>query len=274
MLANSLERLGTDDGLALDLGDVHIWFAALDYGEAIVERLGGGICAEERQRAMRFRFKRDRQRFIVARAVLREILGLYLGVEPQELSFRYGQFGKPALAGGLDHSQVRFNVTHSGGSALYAVVKGREVGIDLELLQPLTDMWRMAQDCFSASENAFLEVQPEQKKLRAFFDGWTRKEAFLKATGYGLSLSPKVVEVSLLPGTGPRKLEVRGDLGERRKWTLVSLAPHSSYSAALVVEGRDPHVMCGEWVAEDLEQASGCSQGLRTYRTMARKPRR
>lgn len=254
-----IERSASGRAPALSGDEVHVWFAELDHPDAVVQGLGETLCPEECRRANRFRFKHDRQRFVVGRAVLRTILGRYLEIKPQEVSFEYGQFGKPSLAEELEVSKLQFNVSHSGSGALYAVAKSRKIGVDLEFLRPLAEMRTLAEEYFSISENAALEALPEPQRLRGFFDGWTRKEAFLKATGYGLSLSTKASEASLAPGVGPRELRVLESPHNQTGWTLVSLAPRPECSAAVVVEGQDCRVNFAEWIvdADPDHQSSG-----------------
>jgi 4'-phosphopantetheinyl transferase len=235
---------------AVSRGEVQVWFTELDQPDAVVRRLEEVLCPDEQRRAMQFRFQRDRQRFIVARAVLRDLLGRYLGTQPRNILFQYGEFGKPSLAGGLEASQLQFNVSHSGNGALYAVGQGWKVGADVEFIRPFADMHNVAYECFSADENAALISLPECDQLRAFFDGWTRKEAYLKAEGYGLSCSTRAFEVSLAPGTGPRALTL---FHQDRPWTLISLAPRPEFSAAVVVEGPEPRVRFTEWMVDGHE---------------------
>jgi 4'-phosphopantetheinyl transferase len=235
------------DGVSeLRQNDVRVWFAELDQPDVVLHCPSETISPDERLRAMRFRFPHDQRRFIVARAILRTILGRYLEIDPRQVSFQYGQYGKPALAQ-PHNTQLQFNISHSAGAALFAVAPGRQVGADLEYIRPLTDLTSLANDCFSTSEIAALSELPEREKLRAFFDGWTRKEAFLKATGLGLSLSTKVFEVSLSPGEGPRELRLFEGARDRDEWSLVSLVPRAECSAAVVAEGRDCRITFAEW---------------------------
>jgi len=236
----------------MDRANVHVWFAGLDPSDAVVLRMSEIISREERKRAESFRFERDRRRFIVARAVLREILGACLGVEPGHLSFRCGRNGKPELAGIFEASRLRFNVSHSHNGALYAATLDREVGIDLEFIRPIDDLTAMAARSFSPAENAALRAMHAPERLRGFFDCWTRKEAFLKATGEGLSSSLAGFDVSLVPGPGPRTLCARGNPTGESRWTLTSLAPHPAYAAALVVEGKDWNLRTWQWTVESV----------------------
>jgi 4'-phosphopantetheinyl transferase len=231
-------------------GRVHVWFAKLDHGGAVVSQLGGYLSADERVRAMQFQFERDRNRYIVARSILRQILATYVGDEPLKLSFTYGPFGKPALRGSFADTQLEFNVSHSAGWGMFAVAAGREIGVDLEWIRPLGDLAGLVESCFTAAENAAFAPVPEDEKLCAFFDGWTRKEAFLKATGKGMSFPLKAFSVSLAPGSGWRELTIHEERGLSPEWTLIAVAPPSpELSAALVVEGRECCLTTSQWPA-------------------------
>lgn len=229
--------------------DVCIWFAELENPDAPLRRWIESLSGEERERAAAFHFDRDRKRFIAARAVLRSILGMCLGLEPRDLSFRYGPRGKPELAGGREGSGLRFNLSHSNGCALYAVSRGRDIGIDIEHVRPLDDMMSLALRTFSVKENAALLSLPEEERRKGFYDCWTRKEAFIKSIGEGLSFPLHEFDVSLLPGEGPRPIFISGYVDESR-WTLYSLEPDPAYAAAIVVEGLETNMCFRRWKDE------------------------
>src|SRR5262249_6058087 len=151
-------------------------------------------------------FEPHRGRFIVGRATLRAILGRYLARRPSELAFRYGEFGKPDLDVPQGADAIRFNMAHSHGRAALAVAVGRELGIDLEQERPIHDADRIVARFFSAAECRVYAGLPDDQKPAAFFRGWTRKEAYLKATGLGLALPLDSFDVSLAPGDPPRLL--------------------------------------------------------------------
>ena len=223
----------------LPFGIVNLWFVEIDRFVPVVQPLSEILSSDERERAERFHFERDRKRFVTARVFLRRILGTSLGVEPNRVSFEYGPFGKPALGEELKDSSLRFNVSHSHGCAIFAVTHGREVGVDLEFIRPLDDLLHLADQNFSVHENTMIRSLPDQDQRRGFFDCWTRKEAFLKATGDGLSFPLDKFDVSLLPGQGRRSLNLRGIPAEETAWTLISLETDPAYAAALVVKGRE-----------------------------------
>jgi 4'-phosphopantetheinyl transferase len=131
---------------------------------------------------------------------------------------------------------------------MFAFAGGREIGVDLECVRSFSDLSGLAESCFTTAENAALAAIPEDERLRAFFAGWTRKEAFLKATGKGLSLPLQAFSVSLAPGSGWRELTIHGERGVGPDWTLVSVAPpRPEFSAALVVEGREGCLTTSKW---------------------------
>jgi len=233
--------------LTLSSAEVHVWRAALDPAVACVERLQLSLSADELHRAARFHFPRDRRRFIVARGVLRDILGRYLGVPSSALGFRYSAYGKPALADVAAADGLRFNVSHSNEMALFAVTQGREVGVDIEYVRAEIACEEIAEHFFSARERASLRALPAEVKHQAFFNCWTRKEAFIKAHGEGLSLPLDQFDVSLAPGEPVALLATRSDPQEVLRWSLQAVSPGPGYAAALAVEGQGWHFTCWQW---------------------------
>ena len=234
--------------LALSNDDVHVWRATLERNGAYVETLQQILSADERARAERFHFDRDRKGFIVARGLLRLILSRYLDMEPDKLYFCHGAHGKPGLITTSDQEALSFNASHSRGLALYAISRSRKVGIDLECIDTDFDCEPIAERFFSPREKATLRsLQSEQMKLMAFFNCWTRKEAYIKAQGAGLSLPLDQFDVSLLPGEPARLLNTSGDPLEVSRWHLKELFPGPGYVAALAVEGHSCPLACWEW---------------------------
>ena len=240
----------------LELGsdEVHVWRATLDQTPSQIQNFRRNLAADEQARAERFHFERDHEHFVVARGVLRAILGRYLNQAPECISFCYSSHGKPALAGESGGDAIRFNVSHSHGIALYAVTRGREVGVDLEHIRSNLAVMEIAERFFSRREVAMLRTLSTEEQREAFFRCWTRKEACLKARGEGLSLpldqidlSPSPGEPGAIPGTQP-------DSSETFRWSLQELAPAAGYVAALAVEGRGWRLACWQW--PDPEQPS------------------
>lgn len=217
--------------------EVHVWLAWLELPAERLERLRGTLAPDERERAARFRFERDRRRFVAARGMLRELLGRYAGRDPASIAFDLNAYGKPslpnALAGGL-----RFNLSHAHEVALLAVSRGRDLGVDIEHFRPDLPL-AIADRYFSPGELADLRSVPEPLRPTAFLNCWTRKEAYIKARGEGLSLALDSFDVTLIPGEPARLLEVRGALSDTRRWSLRALPAPAGYCAAIVVGGAD-----------------------------------
>jgi 4'-phosphopantetheinyl transferase len=228
--------------VGLDPGDVHVWIALLD--ELDGAALRAPLSADERARGGRFHFERDRRRFVSARGLLRTLLGRYLEVDPATLGFGYGSRGKPFLAG---CDELRFNVSHSAGLALLAFARGCELGVDIEQERPLPESEEIALRYFSAWEGAELRRLREDERGAAFFRCWTRKEAFIKATGDGLSRPLDAFDVSLAPGEPARLLRVLGEPEAPRRFWLEDLRPASGFAGALAVEGEPKRVVRRAW---------------------------
>jgi 4'-phosphopantetheinyl transferase len=227
--------------------DVHVWRTALELSARHVQRLRQVLAADETARAERFYFEKDRRHFIVARGVIRMILGRYLGLDPARIEFSYSSYGKPALATAPGKDWLRFNVSHSHELALFAVTRGREVGIDVERMRADVAGETIAERYFSPREVAVLRALPAHLRCEAFFACWTRKEAYIKARGEGLSFPLDRFDVSLAPGEPAALLRTLGDPHEASRWSLRALAPGVGYAAALAVEGHDWQLTCWQW---------------------------
>lgn len=228
-------------------GEVHVWRASLEPGAQTLRRLRELLSADERQRADRFHFQRDREHFVAARGGLREILGRYTGAPPQSLRFSYDSYGKPSLSVEAGVAPPRFNVSHSGGLALYAVTDGRDVGVDIERVREDFAGLDIAERFFSPDEVATLSALPIGERAAAFFDCWTRKEAYIKARGLGLSHPLHLFTVSLAPGHPAALLRTDDDPQEAARWSLVELFPGEGYRAALALEGEVSSLRCWRW---------------------------
>jgi 4'-phosphopantetheinyl transferase len=241
-----MQRQGTAPAPRLRADEVHVWWAALDHPEDVVRAWRGLLSADEAARADRFHFPRDRGRFIAGRAVLRILLSGYLHCDPAGLRFGYNAHGKPALAGA---EGLEFNLAHSHGLALYAVTSGRAVGIDVEHIREDLAGAEIAERFFSRAENAVLRDLPAGQRREAFFRCWTRKEAYLKATGRGLSVALDSFDVSLAPTAAPALLAVRDDPGEVKRWCFRNVDPAPGYVGAVAVEGHGWALTSGPWRA-------------------------
>lgn len=221
---------------ALAPGAAHVWRVRLNAPPPAPE-LRQSLSQDEVRRADRFHFARDRDFFVAARSALRCILGAYLGARPGALRFDYGRQGKPSLAGGpWGRNDIRFNLSHSHELMLCAVARGREVGIDLEHTRSGLAGLHLAGRVFSPREMAALRSVPASRQAESFYNCWTRKEAYIKADGRGVTLPLKEFDVSLAPGEPAMLLEHRGDPSEVSRWELLGLAPAPDYVGALVLE--------------------------------------
>jgi len=220
------------------LGDaeLHVWRAAINVDAVTVERLAHLLSPDERERAARFVFAVDRKRFIVARGTLRWLLGAYLDVPPPALRFDYTAYGKPSLASPQGGPQLCFNLSHSGELALIALAWERRVGVDVERVCQELHYTTLLPGIFSAREQLALAALPEERRRRAFYDSWTRKEAYLKARGEGLSYPPDRVELSLGPGDSAT-LHLPPEALSGGPWLLYALDPGAGYAAAVAAEG-------------------------------------
>jgi len=218
---------------------VEVVSVCLDAEPAAVGEFGQCLSDEERFRASRFVFERDRRRFIVGRARLRHLLASWLGVQPDAVELAYGPRGKPALCGRFAESDLHFNVSHSEDVAVYAFSHGREVGIDVEAVRVLRDADDIAARFFSSRENeAYLALDPRDRPL-GFFNCWTRKEAFIKALGDGLYYPLDLFDVSLAPDEPARILRVENKSGDECAWRLEAFSPAPGFVAAVVIENRE-----------------------------------
>jgi 4'-phosphopantetheinyl transferase len=231
----------------LEMGSVHVWRVALDVEPVVYARLQDVLSSDEQDRAARFRFDEPRREFVVTRGVLRTLLGRYLGVSAASVDFQQNAHKKPALAPIHGDSNVRFNVSHSHDWALLAFARGRDVGVDVEAVRPDVEHEKLAERFFTPSETEKLMALPVDMRLKAFFDCWTRKEAYMKARGAGLHLGLDQVEVAFAPGEPPAVLRIAEPGREAERWTLIDLTPGPGYSAALAVEGADHSVICWDW---------------------------
>ncbi len=186
------------------------------------------LSPDELARAARFRFEKHRNRFIACRSALREILGEYLDTDPRAIEFAYNPHGKPAVTG--VHFGVHFNVSHSGELAVIAVSRTRELGVDVERIDPRFAGEQIPERFFSAAEIAALRSLPEHLQIEAFFLCWTRKEAYVKARGVGLSLELSSFDVTLAPGEPAAFL--RGADG----WEIEAFTPAPGFAAAVVAK--------------------------------------
>jgi 4'-phosphopantetheinyl transferase len=213
-----------------------LWLADQDQPPKVIESLRRTLSVDEIERASRFRFERDRLHFTVARGILRRMLGTLLEIDASRVRFRYSGYGKPSLSGEFDSSRLKFNISHSGGRLLMAFAIGRDIGVDIEHIRPDFASYDIAERFFSASEVQRLRSLPSALLTEAFFNCWTRKEAYIKAIGEGLSCPLDKFDVSLAPGEPARLLATRVQGLSADRWVMRTLDVGEFYKAAMVVE--------------------------------------
>ena len=221
--------------LHLAPAEVHLWQARLD--DYLAESVQHLLSDDEISRADRFHFVRDRNHFIAARGLLRTLLSAYLGSESSELQFSYTEKGKPFLKD--TEPNINCNLAHSHGRAIYAFTTGREVGVDLEFIKRGLAGEKIAERFFSANEVGVLKSMPAELRNAAFFNCWTRKEAYIKARGDGLGMPLDEFDVSFRPGEPAALILNHKEPAEVTRWTMQSIPVPSGYVAAVVAEGKD-----------------------------------
>jgi 4'-phosphopantetheinyl transferase len=243
---SSLSRGHPSDGpepLELSAGQIHVWHARLDGPDVHLQSLEALLNDEELERANRFRFPFGRAHFVAARCILRCLAGAYQGLQPAGVKLEYSPSGKPALEG---DDGLQFNLSHSHALAVYAFARGRRVGIDVELIRDLQEAESIVERFFSPQESAAFQALPTEARQRGFFNGWVRKEAFVKALGEGLGHPLASFSVSLAPGEPARFTHQPADQ-IAADWRLYDLAVDDAYTCALVAEGGEARVMCKKW---------------------------
>lgn len=229
--------------LSLQPREVHVWRLQLDQpSEPFLELLQ----PDEVSRANRFHFERDRKRFVIARGFLRLLLGRYLEADPARLMFSYGAYGKPSVEG---EQRLRFNMSHSHQMALFAVTEGCEIGVDVERIRADFTSDDIARRYFSPFEVESLCGLPATDRVAGFFRCWTRKEAYIKATGRGLSQALDGFDVTLGPNESATLL--RNEDGTHERWSLADVEVGAGYAGAVAVEGMVSKIQY--WNADDTD---------------------
>ncbi len=225
--------------------EVHVWQASLDQLSPTVSRLTELLSEDERARADRFHFERDREHFIVGRGVLRIVLGRYLGISPEQVQFQYGDHGKPGLPG---NTPLRFNLAHSNDLMLLAVTLRHEIGVDVEYLHLMPEAENIATRFFTKAENKALRNLPASQKLEGFFMQWVCKEAYLKALGDGLAKPLEAFEILSTLRRPQGLLKVTDDPDESKRWFFQVFRPGDGYISALAIEQRDLKSIYWQWL--------------------------
>jgi 4'-phosphopantetheinyl transferase len=226
--------------------DVHVWSIPLDPPRDELSSLVQVLSEEERERADRFVAAADRVRFVVGHARLRGVLARYLDIVPSAIRFETSPFGKPSLLMDGSGGEIQFNFSHSDQLALCAIARARRIGVDVERIEPSSSLAEIAGRYFSPREAAALAALPPEEQCAAFYACWSRKEAYVKARGRGLSIALDSFDVSLAPGDQDALLADRGEQGGLA-WRIFDLSPSAGFAAALAVEGRCAAISRYRW---------------------------
>ena len=250
-MTNSLPWTSAPPLPALAQRELHVWRASLDVSLAVIRRLESTLNVDEKLRAEKFVVPQARERFVATRGILRELLARYLEIESEKIDFMYGSQGKPSLSS-VHNSTVRFSVSHSREMGLFAFARYTEVGIDIELVKPDFKGMEIATHFFSSEEIAALAKLPPELGVEAFFGCWTRKEAYVKARGQGLSIPLR----SFTVGFTDSKQLLRDETGAA--WSCYALEPAPGFAGAVVAAGENWSLQCWEWASgvESLDRPS------------------
>lgn len=237
--------------LSFASSNAHLWLASLNVTDQIFDVLSQSLSNDEWDRADRFVFKRDRQYFVMARGILRDILARYLDCQPGEIRFHSDPGGKPRISLTGASNRLEFNLSHSSGLLILAVSIGRQVGVDIERIRPLPDLDQITSYTFSNYEQIMLAKLTPEEKLIGFFRCWTRKEAYLKARGSGLLIPLDSFDVSLESDNPIRMISNRLDPSEVSRWSFHTFNPEEGYIGALVIEGQGLKPDFRRWKASE-----------------------
>jgi 4'-phosphopantetheinyl transferase len=224
--------------MQLNSTELHVWKISLEIPDRQLEQLRSVLCAEEISRAESFHFENDRRHFIAARGFLRVVVADYIGTAPSAVRFSYNEFGKPGLDGMGAIPDFKFNLSHSGGLALIAVAMARDVGVDIERIDDSVNVGEVAEHFFSPVELATLTALPPPQRILGFFNCWTRKEAYIKARGMGLSIALDSFDVSLTPGARSDLIMTETSSGAL-VWKIEKLEVDQGFAAAIAAAGPD-----------------------------------
>lgn len=224
---------------------VHIW-TIITSDISIIEhqKYFDLLSKDEKLRTSKFRFAKDRKTYVVARGVLRILSGYYLNENSEEIKFEYEKFGKPKYK---NHTNLKFNVSHSGNIIIIGFVKEYELGVDIEYLKRGFDVLDIAENFFSRKEIKALHEIEKEDRIRAFFRCWTRKESFIKAEGRGLLFPLDKFSVTLDNDLEVSLIETHWNENEKDEWSLFSFIPYKDYIAAISVKGFISDYIYREW---------------------------
>lgn len=217
----------------LDSNQIHIWYINFNLAEDVITFLDSFLSKDEIIKASKFRFKKDKNCSIITRGALRLISSKYLKMKPENITFKYGEFGKPDFD--ID-TKIKFNVSHSGNMAIIGFVLNDDIGVDVEKIKSDFDVFDIAKNYFSDSEIEALKKLPIHERAKGFYRCWTRKESFIKAKAQGLSFSLDSFSVSINSDEKTELLETKWNKNEKELWKLFSFLPKENYMGAVSVK--------------------------------------
>lgn len=226
-----------------------MWIADVNVPAPFAASLEGTLSSDEKSRAGRFVFENHRRHFAAAHGILRDILSRYLAEKPREIALSENAYGKPFLPEGGENGGLFFNMSHAGDLVVVALARGRLIGVDVEIIRPIPDIDAIAEYNFAPQERALLANSTPADREQLFFTCWTRKEAYIKAVGKGLSLSLDSFDVSVPPGAPGRSIEATEDSPGVKSWWLSDLVMPPGYKGAVVVEDGFEHLFTRNWTA-------------------------
>jgi len=220
----------------LDGSQVHLWRSSLDLPITIIKQLANILSEDEIAKADRFRFPQHRRRYIAARGILRQLLGKYLQISPNNIKFKYGDRGKPSLTKSISSSSLEFNISHSQDYALYGFAYNHPIGVDIENLRTMQDAAQIAQRFFSPQEFELVNCLSGEQQQRVFFKLWTAKEAYLKAIGTGLAGSLASIDITFDNSEIPYLKSIQGDTTAIVPWSMYPCIPALGYVGAIAIK--------------------------------------
>lgn len=230
--------------------DIHIWNIKVSFDHNIIFRFESILSADEKKKANRFKFEKDKLIYITARGILRLLSGKYLKISPKEIKFDYSEYGKPFFK---TDTSLKFNVSHSGERIAIAFSQGQEIGIDIEKIKDDFNVIELARNFFSKNEIKALEQVSKSEVNRAFYRCWTRKESFIKAEGSGLSFPLDKFAVSLDKDEQAELLKTDWEATEKDMWSLYSFVPCEEYIGAIAYRSKVVSLKYYEWDSNIIE---------------------
>jgi 4'-phosphopantetheinyl transferase len=224
-----------DKNISLDKNEIHIWFINFNINKAEFNFLNNFLSEDEILKASKFKFEKDKNSSIITRGALRLLSGKYLGLNPQEIEFKYGDFGKPVFN---FETPLKFNLSHSGNMAVIGFCLHEDIGVDIEVMKANFDVFDIASNYFSSSEIEVLKTLPTEEHTKGFYRCWTRKESFIKAKAKGLSFPLDSFSVSIDSDIKAELLETKWDYSEKEFWKLFTFSPQENYIGAVSVKGQ------------------------------------